>query len=141
MELKVLSEKLFKNKSDHIAVQFFRYGFVGGLAFLVDFGTLYFLTSILKIHYLISAAAAIIIGLVVNYALSTFWVFTNRVVSNKIMEFIIFSIIGFVGLGLTELIMWFCTEIMLFHYLISKIIATVIVFLWNFIVRKFVLFR
>jgi putative flippase GtrA len=128
------------NKSDKTSVQFFKYVFVGGIAYCVDFGSLFLLTEVVKIHYLVSAAVAFILGLVTNYTLSIFWVFSKRTLANKRTEFLIFSIIGLVGLGLNEVIIWLFTESMHFHYLISKIFSTVVVFLWNFTARKKILF-
>jgi len=130
---------LFK-KSDKTSVQLFKYFFVGGIAYTVDFGSLFILTDIVKIHYLISAAIAFTLGLITNYTLSIFWVFSKRTVDNKRLEFIIFSIIGVVGLGLNEGIIWFFTETVHFHYLISKVFSTVVVFFWNFFARKKILF-
>jgi putative flippase GtrA len=127
-------------KSDKTSVQFFKYVFVGGIAYCVDFGSLFFLTEVVKIHYLVSAAIAFILGLLTNYALSIFWVFSKRTLANKRTEFLIFSMIGLVGLGLNEVIIWLFTESMHFHYLISKIFSTVVVFLWNFTARKKILF-
>ncbi len=63
------------NKSDKTSVQLFKYAFVGGIAYSVDFGFLIFLTEVVKIHYLISAAIAFILGLLINYAISILWVF------------------------------------------------------------------
>ena len=40
------------------------------------------------------------------------------------------------GLGLTELIMWFGEDILKISYLIVKIVATVIVMIFNFVTRK-----
>ena len=128
------------SKSDKTSVQLLKYGFVGGMAYCVDFGSLFFLTEFIKIHYLISAAIAFILGLVTNYALSIFWVFPKRTLANKRTEFLLFSIIGLIGLGLNEVIIWFFTEFIHYHYLISKIFSTVIVFFWNFIARKKILF-
>lgn len=128
------------NKSDKTSVQLFKYGFVGGIAYCVDFGSLFFLTEVVKIHYLISAAIAFILGLLTNYAISIFWVFPKRALANKRIEFIIFSIIGLAGLGLNEVIIWFFTESMHFHYLISKIFSAFVVFVWNFFARKKILF-
>jgi putative flippase GtrA len=128
------------SKSDKTSVQFFKYVFVGGIAYCVDFGSLFFLTEVVKIHYLVSAAIAFILGLLTNYALSIFWVFSKRTLANKRTEFLVFSMIGLVGLGLNEVIIWFFTESMHFHYLISKIFSTVVVFLWNFTARKKILF-
>src|SRR5689334_22397079 len=92
--------------SDSTAVQFFRYVFVGGLAFVVDFGTLYILTSRAGLHYLVSAAVAFLLGSVANYVLSRMWVFPHRTLQNTTVEFAVFALIGLVGLGLNELGMW-----------------------------------
>jgi len=130
----------FFNKSDKTSVQLFKYFFVGGIAYTVDFGSLFILTDLVKVHYLISAAIAFTLGLITNYSLSIVWVFSKRTLSNRRLEFIVFSIIGLVGLGLNEVIIWFFTEWIHFHYLISKIFSTVVVFFWNFFARKKILF-
>jgi len=130
----------FFDKSDKTSIQLFKYFFVGGIAYTVDFGSLFILTDLVKIHYLISAAIAFTLGLITNYSLSIIWVFSKRTVANKRLEFILFSIIGLVGLGLNEVIIWFFTEWVHFHYLISKVFSTVVVFFWNFFARKKILF-
>jgi len=132
---------LLLSKSDKTHIQLLKYGVVGGIAYVVDFGFLIFLTEFIKIHYLISAAIAFILGLLTNYALSISWVFNKRALANKKIELLIFSIIGVVGIGFNELIIWFFTEWVAFHYLISKLISTVGVFFWNFFARKKILFR
>ena len=128
------------NKSDKTAIQLIKYGFVGGIAYTLDFGSLILLTEVFKIHYLISAALAFIMGLITNYVLSILWVFSKRTLTNKKVEFLIFSIIGLIGLGINEGIIWFFTESAHFHYLISKIFSTFVIFFWNFFARKKVLF-
>ena len=132
---------LFKDKTSNTFIQLFRYGFVGGIAFLVDFVFLYCLTEFVGLPYLVSAAISFILGLVTNYLLSTVWVFNQRVVKNRSKEFIVFSVIGIIGLGFNELIMWFGSSVLPLYYLLSKIISTVIVFFWNFFARKYILFN
>ena len=127
-------------KSDKTSIQLLRYTFVGGIAYAVDFGSLFFLTDIIKIHYLISAAIAFILGLITNYVLSIFWVFSRRTLTSKQMEFLIFTVIGLVGLGLNEGIIWSFTDLVHFHYLVSKVISAIVVFSWNFFARKKILF-
>ena len=128
-------------KTDNTLIQLFRYTFVGGAAFLIDFASLFLLTEFAGLHYLHSAAIAFILGLIINYILSILWVFKSRVVNKKIIEFIIFAIIGIVGLGLNELIIWFSTERINLYYLHSKLISTAIVYFWNFLSRKYILYR
>jgi putative flippase GtrA len=127
-------------KSDRTLIQLIRYGFVGGGAYAVDFGALYLLTDHLHLHYLLSAAIGFLLGLITNYALSVAWVFHTRSVGDRRKEFLIFAVIGAVGLGFNELFIWFFTETAGLHYLVSKLISTVAVFFWNFYARKKILF-
>jgi putative flippase GtrA len=136
-----LGKKLLKDQTDRTTIQLFRYIFVGGAAFIVDFGSLFILTDFLGVYYLISAAIAFILGLLANYILSVNWVFNRRTVENRTFEFGIFALIGIIGLGLNEVIIWFFTDNLQMYYLYSKIISAVIILFWNFFARKFTLFR
>ncbi|MDP3066192.1 MAG: GtrA family protein, partial [Methanobacteriaceae archaeon] len=75
-------DKLLKDGTDNTSIQLFRYVFVGGVAFLVDFGSLYLLTEFFGIYYLTSAAIAFLLGLITNYILSISWVFNKRTLNN-----------------------------------------------------------
>lgn len=132
---------LLKGPTDNTIVQLFRYLFVGGAAFLIDFGVLFALTEWAGVHYLIAAAVAFLAGLCANYMLSIAWVFSSRRMANRRLEFAVFALIGVVGLGLNELIIWQCTDTLGFHYLVSKMVAAGIVMFWNFFARKLALFR
>ena len=136
-----LIHKLFAEKASGLALQLFRYFFVGGAAFLVDYGSLWLLTDVFGLHYLLSAAIAFILGLVCNYLLSTTWVFDNNRLENRWAEFAVFALIGVIGLGLNELIMYVGTDVLHLHYMLSKLVSTALVFFWNFFARKFILFN
>jgi len=131
---------LYRASTDNTLVQLFRYTIVGGTAFCFDFTALHMLTAYAGLHYLVSAAFAFVLGLLVNYVLSVRWVFANRSLKNRYAEFIVFALVGLVGLGLNELIMWGVTEYGGVHYLGSKVISTVVVYLFNFSIRKVLLF-
>ena len=101
-----------------------------------------------------------IVGLAVNYIVSTYWVFAKAKVKNRIIDFIGFAVIGIIGLGLTQLIIepfstlgmfgtgWF-VQWQIFggllpadkYYIVGKVLAVVIVYMWNFFARKFILYR
>ena len=81
-------KKIFYGASDNLLIQFVRYFFVGGFAFIVDFGLLYILTEYAGLHYLLSATLSFIAGLVVNYIISCIWVFNNSKFRNRIVEFL-----------------------------------------------------
>lgn len=132
-------KSLFITKSNNTFIQFFRYIFVGGVAFLADGVSLFLITTI-GVNYLISVIFAFVIGLAVNYGLSKLLVFENSSVNGKI-EFLVYGIIGVIGLGFTEIIMYVLTEIAGLYFMVSKVIATIIVLVWNFVARKIILYR
>ncbi len=136
-----LIQRSLKDSTDKTHIQLFRYLFVGGAAFIVDFLSLFILTDFFGIYYLISAAIAFLLGLIANYFLSISWVFNKRKLKNRHIEFGMFAIIGIVGLGLNEIFIWFFTQDLQVYYLISKIFAAIIILFWNFFARKYVLFR
>ena len=123
-------------------LQFFRYVFVGGIATVVDWGVLFLLTDFGHIHYLLSAVVAFVAGLITNFVLSQLLVFkANEAKVNGVMEFVGYALIGVIGLGITELIMILFTNFWNVHYMISKVIATVIVLFWNYIARRKILYK
>ena len=129
-------KKLFKEKTNNTFIQFFRYIFVGGIAAVVNIGMLYVFTDICNLHYLISNILAFILGLVTNYILSKRFVFQDDVSMSKSKEFALYAIIGVLGLGIDTLFMWIFTSVASLYYMISKLISTAIVFIWNFGARK-----
>ena len=134
-------KKIFYGASDNLLIQFVRYFFVGGFAFIVDFGLLYILTEYAGLHYLLSATLSFIAGLVVNYIISCIWVFNNSKFRNRIVEFLFFAAIGVVGLGFNDLLIWLFTDCIGTHYMFSKIVAAAMVYLWNFFARKYLVFK
>lgn len=121
--------------------EFVRYLLVGGFAFICDTSTLFSLTQFLRVNYLVSAPIGFSIGTVVNYVLSRKWVFQRRTLKSTPAEMTLFTLIGIVGLGLNEMILWTFQAKLRIYYLFAKGVSGVVVFIWNFGARKIVLFR
>jgi len=120
-----------------IVHQFIKFGVVGIIASIIDFGLLAIFTEFLGIHYLVSAAISFIVATIFNYVASMKFVFESRYEKErKHQELFIFVILSLVGLGLNQVLMWFFVEITVLHYIIAKVLATVLVMAWNFISRK-----
>lgn len=135
-------KKIFYEPTNNAMLQFFRYAFVGGWATVADWSIQFLLTDVAKVHYLISAVAAFIVGLGVNFVLSKKFVFSReKKQHSSSTEFAVYAIIGIIGLILTAIIMYVLTDKLKLYYMISKIIATAVVFVWNFVARKVVLYR
>lgn len=121
--------------------QIIKFGFVGGSAFLIDAGILFLLTDFLNIHYLISGTISFSVSVIYNYILSIFWVFDTNKSNNKPQEFIVFMVLSVIGFGINQLFMYIFVDLLTVYYMISKIITTVIVMVYNFITRKLFLER
>lgn len=128
---------LFVTPTDRASHQFIRYGFVAAVAFVFDFGLLFVFTHYVGFFYLLSATLSFTISAVVNYYLSTLWVFSNRVERQRSHELAIFMSICLVALALNDIFMWLFTSVIGIFYLVSKILTVCIVFFWSFGARRF----
>ena len=138
---KPLLKRLFSEPTTQPFIQFFRYVFVGGCSFLVDAGVLWLCVHA-GLHYLVGACFGFVAGLVCNFLLSRALVFRAQEARvGRVLEFVAYALIGLVGLGLTEALLYFFTEIVLLHYMLSKVIASAIVLFWNFFARKILLYQ
>lgn len=121
--------------------EFFKYGIVSGIALAVDFGTLTLCTELLGLHYLTSAAIGFGLGVIVAYTLSVRWVFKTRALNSRSAERVLFVAIGLAGLALNHATMYGLTELAAVPYQFSKLASAILVFSFNFGLRKLILFR
>ena len=116
--------------------QMIKFGFVGFLCFFIDWGIMVFLTEVFGINPLISSNISFTVSVTVNYILSVTFVFETDKNANKGSQFVIFVLLSIVGLGVNELCMWLGTDLLGIHYMITKVGATAVVMVYNFITRK-----
>ena len=124
------------NKKTRLWQQITRFAVVGGSAFLIDYGIMILLTELCGINYLSSSAISFTVSVIYNYLLSVHWVFNVTGNRSQKQDFVVFIILSIVGLGINQLIMWICVDKLGIFYMISKIGATAIVMVYNFITRK-----
>lgn len=116
-----------------------RYGFVSGLAFVVDFGTMYVCIHFLHLSTMWATTIGFCLGIVTNFITSTLWVF-DKTHHRRMAEIGLFLLVGVTGLGLNNLIVWFCHYRLGIWSMVSKLISTAIVFFWNFLLRRFLIY-
>lgn len=161
-----------------LLAQIIKFGFVGGLCFLIDFAISTVLFHVLNGIVVKNQATAIggavgfTVSVIVNYVLSMKYVFARKEDISRKKEFVIFVILSVIGLGINEVILLLCSNVYegnvllkdAFHntvwlvlskvstatpndmdvnefadtmwFAISKVIATAIVMVYNFISRK-----
>lgn len=122
-------------KTNNTLVQLFRYGFVAAGAFVVDYGFYFLLSYLMGVQYLVAALVGFFMGTATNYLISKFMVFQGEPKSRTFEVLLVFLISG-VGLLWLELGLYLLTDVYGIHYLLSKLIMTGVVFLWNFFARK-----
>ncbi len=115
--------------------QILKFGVVGVIAFFIDYSLLYLLTEFFHIHYMVSSIISFTVSLVFNYIASIYWVFDVKK-KQTYKEIIVFTILSVIGLGINQLVMYLMTDIGKIYYMLSKLVATAIVMVWNFITRK-----
>ena len=123
---------IFKNK---LLNKILKFGLVGGTAFVIDYVLLYFCTEFLHIHYLISSIISFTVSVIFNYILSIKWIFDVKK-KQDVKDFVIFIILSVIGLGINSLIMYVMVEKFGVYYMLSKIVSTAVVMVYNFITRK-----
>lgn len=142
--------------------QFLRYCVVGGVAFVFDYGALQLamlvlpkmwhskialFSSSLDVSVMIATAIGFVVGLIVNYILSLFFVFTadgNREKGKKVSSMLVFALVGIVGLILTEIGMQLGAAVLgtqPLMLLVAKIVVTLVVLIWNYLGRKIFIFK
>lgn len=138
--------RLLFGDTDNTLIQFFRYFLVGSLATAVDWGVSYLLFRfVFQKRYSVAAnSISFIVGLAVNYLISTLWIFKKSRVKSKLFEFLSFAAIGIVGLiitiGITKWFEIWLSEKTSAFQMLAKIISTGVAFFWNFFARKILLF-
>ena len=127
--------------------EFLRYIVVGGVSFAADFASIVLLEESLLKSYswgiYVAVVCGFLVGLAVNYALSIRFVFTASDYAGRgrsVSAFVLFGIIGLVGLLLTELGMWLGVSVLGIHYTLVKVFVTGGVLLWNYLARRLIVF-
>lgn len=119
-----------------LIAQIMKFGVVGVIAFVIDYGLMVLLTEVFGVNYLISATISFTVSVIFNYLASMRYVFTHKEGMSRRREFIIFVVLSVIGLGINDLLMWVGTGLFGISYLITKLVATFIVMVWNFVTRK-----
>lgn len=124
---------------NRLVEQILKFGVVGIIATGIDYILLVFLKEICGIDYLLASGISYSAATVFNYILTMRYVFEGKDNVSKIKEFSLFFVMSVVGLGVNQIVMWISTDILKIYYILSKILSTAIVMIYNFISRKVVL--
>lgn len=121
------------------AKQFARFAVVGTTTFLIDYLLLMVLSHAFDMDPVPAGAISFTVSLVTNYLVSMRFVFTRREDISRRRQFGLFVMLSFAALILNELIIWLGMmriENTPLNLTIVKVLATMMVTLWNFFSRS-----
>ena len=127
-------------KLKQISIQFFIYFIVGGLATIVEWVAFYVLNSLFAVHYAFATTLAFILSTAANWLFGRLILFRDSK-QNTAKELVKIYMVSIIGLLMNIAIMFVAIEKLGIQDMISKIIATGIVFIWNFLIRKLVIYK
>ncbi len=148
-----LEERTYSN---FILWEIFRFAIVGLVAAVFDFAVCYLLQFFAfagnEAAYVtvISTAGGFIVGVTINYLMSTFMVYkgTKSNVSRTFKGIVIFLVLAVIGLLIGIGIQYFLYDflflakgISFFSYPIDFVIRTLVVMVYNYVTRKLILYR
>lgn len=122
-----------------IAGEAVRYFAASLAALILDAGLLFVGVRALGLPPWIAGALAYSAGLVLIYLLAIHWVFADRVVRDARSEFVLFAVLGVLGLVLNSATLHAATSLGLALPL-AKMVSAAIGFVANFVSRKLLLF-
>jgi putative flippase GtrA len=131
---------LNKIKNIFVSRLFLLYLLFGGIATVVDWSTYYLFLVSFNLHYSISVTFAFILGSITNFSLNKRFNFNNKYkkVHN---QFLLYLLIAFGGLILTITLMWLLIDVCIIDPFLSRVIATAITLIYNFLGHKYVTFN
>ena len=113
-----------------LLAQIMKFGVVGVIATVIDFGIMNLLHYGLGLNILIANTSGFIVSLIFNY------VFAHKEGMSRRREFIIFVVLSVIGLALNDGIVLALNAGLGLEANIAKICATALVMVYNFVTRK-----
>lgn len=112
-----------------------KYFFVGGVAAFFDISVFSIFTIYLGYPWIPVSIATFIIATLINYYLSINFVFISGEKFPVKQEILLVFLVSSIGIIINVLILWLLIEVFDFHLLLSKVISSGCVFLWNYLLR------
>lgn len=119
--------------------KFIKFALVGGLGFIIDFGLTWIFKEKLKFNKYYANAIGFCAAATSNFYLNRSWTFQSK--DPEIwLQYYKFILISLIGLGLNTIVIYLFEKNTNLSFYWSKIIATILVVLWNFSANYFYTF-
>ena len=119
----------------------FGYLIVGGLATIVEWVGFWLFSEKIGIAYLLATTFAFAVSTFANWLFGRLLVFRGTQSQSLLREILSVYLASIVGLLLNLLIMFVLVQLLTVGRMPAKIIATILVFAYNYLIRKLVIYK
>lgn len=119
-----------------------KYALVGGCCATLDIALFYFLYDLFHLNLFVSISIAFLLATIINYVASIIFIFDSCIrFERRITEFLVILIVSVTGLVFNWSIIYALISIFNLNIILSKIVAVLFVFGWNYTSRQFYVFN
>jgi putative flippase GtrA len=122
--------------SDNEKIKILIYLFIGGTAALIEWGLFYLFGVRWSWNYLASTSLAFFCSTVCHYIMTNIWVFDSGSRYKRVKEVTLVLFVSSLGLLFNLLLMGLFVGLLQWQAMFSKILASCIVVVWNYVSRK-----
>lgn len=113
-----------------------KYVISGATAAATDLLSLYALTDLLGVHYLVSSVVAFLVAFGVSFFLQKFWTFRDNRTHLLRSQMFQYGVVAFVNLTLNSLFLYLFVERFHVWYVFAQIAASVLVAFFSFFIYR-----
>ena len=133
----IMSLKTWKQ---HLNINIFKYACVGGVCTILDLAVFAIFAKALNYHYVLVSSTGFALATLLNYLLCIRFVFQSGRRFSRRSEIVSLYVVSLIGLLLNQVVLVLFVEMFRTEMLLSKILATGAVFLWNYFSRSIYVF-
>lgn len=111
--------------------KFFKFGLVGVSGTAVDFGVTYSFKEWVKLNKYLANSIGFMVAVTTNYIFNRIFTFESQ--GDVMSQYMKFVAVGIIGMAMNNLIIYLCEKHFKLNFYISKIAATLVVMVWNFL--------
>jgi len=105
----------------------------------VEWFLFFLINSVLGLHYELATVISMSVSGLVGWAVGRLLIFKST--GHPFKEILLIYATGFIGILFNMFLMWIFVDVFSFIPMFSKVCASIIVFLWNYLVREFIIYK
>jgi putative flippase GtrA len=118
-------------KLQEFIIKFIKFGLVGFMGMLIDFGITYFVKEVVKGHKYLANGLGFAIAATTNYIFNRYWTFHSKN-PHIAAEYTQFITVALVGLAINTGVLYYLHHNKKQNFYWAKLVATGITLIWNF---------